>query len=329
MTTKHMRRFWPHLANCWQYSWGSPGRSLIEHFQIWLPDMYTNTVYCRGSIPWGERKAHTHSCIATSAKCTGNHYFFFLYTIIVYNMAKLTLQKIRMRRLTWVDASGPSWTQPLQPRPQALSPWIEKSQQNNPIILLEHLFDRLSAASIVIEPSPCKAFVPLWKLLCRAFHQKSHDGVDRVFSEEGQSRKVQNLKRRSSAASLLIGRVFLFPFNFPHIWIFISGHIQITLSHFDHFPTSILKCGWSLDIPSHPMKAKYQQVYKDPIVLIMWQQPYWSPIAWVLAQRKNLHLGIMSLGCLETGFTPSKDITARTWGDVSSTSILPYLLVLY
>ena len=285
MTNKHMRRFWPHLANCWQYSWGSPGRSLIAHFQIWFPDMYTNTVYCRGSIPGGDRKAHTHSCIATSAKCTGNHYFFFLYTIIVNNMVKLTLQKIRMRRLTWVDASGPSWTQPLHPRPQARSPWIEKSWQNNPIILLEHLFDKHSAASIVIEPSPCKAFVPLWKLLCQAFHQKSHDGVDRVFSEEGQSRKVQNLKRRSSAASLLIGRIFLFPFNFPlqkglfFIFEFSSrDFIQITLSHFHYFPTSILKCGWSLDIPSHPMKAKYQQVYKDPIVSIMWQHPYLSPI---------------------------------------------------
>ena len=79
-----------------------------------------------------------------------------------------------MRRLTWVDASGPSWTQPLHPRPQARSPWIKKSWQNNQIILLQHLFDRHSAASIVIEPSPCKAFVPLWKLLCQAFHQKSH-----------------------------------------------------------------------------------------------------------------------------------------------------------
>ena len=36
-----------------------------------------------GSIPEGERKAHTHSCIATSAKCTGNHDLFFLVVIVV------------------------------------------------------------------------------------------------------------------------------------------------------------------------------------------------------------------------------------------------------
>ena len=32
----------------------------------------------RGSIPEGKQKAYTHSCFATSAKCTGNHDFFLL-----------------------------------------------------------------------------------------------------------------------------------------------------------------------------------------------------------------------------------------------------------
>ena len=37
----------------------------------------------RGSIPEGEQKAHTHSCIAMSAKCTGNNDLFFLVVIVV------------------------------------------------------------------------------------------------------------------------------------------------------------------------------------------------------------------------------------------------------
>ena len=152
----------------------------------------------------------------------------------------------------------------------------------------------LSTFSTDILPPPLWSILPHAKHLfpfescfVKLFTKNRIFGVDRVFFEEGQSRKVQNLKRRSSAASLLIARVFLFPFNFPHLSIFLSGLIQITLSHFHHFPTSILKFGWSLDIPSHPMKAKYEQVHKDTIVLIMWQHPYWSPIVWVLAQRKK------------------------------------------
>ena len=35
------------------------------------------------SIPEGEQKAHTHSCIAMSAKCTGNNDLFFLVVIVV------------------------------------------------------------------------------------------------------------------------------------------------------------------------------------------------------------------------------------------------------
>ena len=37
----------------------------------------------RGSISEGEQKAHTHSCIAMSAKCTGNNDLFFLVVIVV------------------------------------------------------------------------------------------------------------------------------------------------------------------------------------------------------------------------------------------------------
>ena len=177
-------------------------------------------------------------------------------------------------------------------------------REHNPSILAHRLGPpELRSLGKIIQLSCLSTFStnilppPLWSSLPHVEHlfpfeicfvklfTKNHDGVDRVFSEEGQSRKVQNLKRRSSAASLLIGRIFLFPFNFPlqkglfFIFEFSSrDFIQITLSHFHYFPTSILKCGWSLDIPSHPMKAKYQQVYKDPIVSIMWQHPYLSPI---------------------------------------------------
>ena len=44
--------------------------------------MPATTIMVIGSIPEGERKAHTHSCIATSAKCTGNHDLFFLDLIL-------------------------------------------------------------------------------------------------------------------------------------------------------------------------------------------------------------------------------------------------------
>ena len=108
----------------------------------------------------------------------------------------------------------------------------------------------LSTFSTDILPPPLWSSLPHVKHLSpfescfvKLFTKNRIFGVDRVFFEEGQSRKVQNLKRRSSAASLLIARVFLFPFNFPrqngsffHISIFLSKFYTNHFVTFSPFP---------------------------------------------------------------------------------------------
>ena len=54
----------------------------------------------RGSIPEVEQKAHTHSCIAMSAKCTGNNDLFFLTTIRTMTTTLATTMTMTMTMAT-------------------------------------------------------------------------------------------------------------------------------------------------------------------------------------------------------------------------------------
>ena len=55
---------------------------MVSSLVLWSRARHAGTKV-RGSIPEGEQKAHTHSCIAMSAKCTGNNDLFFLVVIVV------------------------------------------------------------------------------------------------------------------------------------------------------------------------------------------------------------------------------------------------------
>ena len=55
---------------------------MVSTLVLWSRARYAGT-RVKGSIPEGEQKAHTHSCIAMSAKYTGNNDLFFLVVIVV------------------------------------------------------------------------------------------------------------------------------------------------------------------------------------------------------------------------------------------------------
>ena len=55
---------------------------MVSSLVLWSRARHAGT-RVRGSIPEGEQKAHTHSCIAMSTKCTGNNDLFFLVVIVV------------------------------------------------------------------------------------------------------------------------------------------------------------------------------------------------------------------------------------------------------
>ena len=55
---------------------------MVSSLVLWSRARHAST-RVRGSIPEGEQTAHTHSCIAMSAKCTGNNDLFFLVVIVV------------------------------------------------------------------------------------------------------------------------------------------------------------------------------------------------------------------------------------------------------
>ena len=55
---------------------------MVSSLVVWSRARHAGT-RVSGSIPEGAQKAHTHSCIAMSAKCTGNNDLFFLVVIVV------------------------------------------------------------------------------------------------------------------------------------------------------------------------------------------------------------------------------------------------------
>ena len=59
------------LSSLVLWSWARPGGTKV-----------------RDSIPEDKRKAYTHSCFATSAKCSGNHDLFLLTTVTTMTMTR-------------------------------------------------------------------------------------------------------------------------------------------------------------------------------------------------------------------------------------------------